>query len=142
MLEGNAPRLQEILTAIVEESPSFRDLTYEAPCHMLLMGMLYEVPGYQYPTSNRETGLGYSDILLEPTPQNAARLPVIAIEVKRARDTAGKDITDQAALNAHASNVALKQAIDKHYGAGLHGNGISRWGVSFSGKMVGVAKEG
>lgn len=142
LLEGNAPRLQEILTAIVEESPSFRDLTYEAPCHMLLMGMLYEVPGYQYPTSNRETGLGYSDILLEPTPQNAARLPVIAIEVKRARDTAGKDITDQAALNAHASNVALKQATDKHYGAGLHGNGVSRWGVSFSGKMVGVAKEG
>lgn len=141
LLDGNAPRLQEILNAIVEQSPSFRDLTYEAPCHMLLMGMLYEVPGYQYPTSNRETGLGYSDILLEPKPENASKLPVIAIEVKRARDTAGKDITDQEALTAHAHNVALRQAIDKHYGAGLHGNGVSRWGVSFSGKMVGVARE-
>ena len=142
LLEGNAARLQEVLSAIVEESPSFRDLTYEAPCHMLLMGMLYEVPGYQYPISNRETGLGYSDILLEPTPENTNKLPVIAIEVKRARDAAGKDITDQDALAAHARQVALAQAVNKRYGAGLHGNGVSRWGVSFSGKMVAVAKDG
>ena len=108
---------------------------------MLLMGMLYDVPGYEYPTSNRETGLGYSDILLEPTPENVARLPVIAIEVKRARDAAGKDIADQDALTAHARDVALHQAVVKRYGTGLHGNGVSRWGVSFSGKMAGVARE-
>ncbi len=141
LLEGNAPRLQEILNAIVEQSPSFRDLAYEAPCHMLLMGMLYDVPGYRYPTSNRETGLGYSDILLEPTAENESRLPVIAIEVKRARDAAGKDIADQAALTAHARDVALRQAIEKRYGADMRGNGVARWGVSFSGKMVGVARE-
>ena len=141
LLEGNAARLREILNAILEESPSFRDLTYEAPCHMLLMGMLYEVPGYQYPVSNRETGLGYSDILLEPKPENAARLPVIAVEVKRARDASGNDIADQDALNAHARDVALRQAVDKRYGAGMHGNGVARWGVSFSGKAVGVARE-
>ncbi len=141
LLEGNAARMQEVLNAILEESPSFRDLAYEALCHMLLMGMLYDVPGYQYPTSNRETGLGYSDILLEPTPENAERLPVIAIEVKRARNAAGKDISDQDSLTAHAREVALGQAIAKRYGAGLHGNGVARWGVSFSGKMVGVARE-
>jgi len=27
---------------------------------MLLMGMLYEVPSYRYPVSNRESGLGLS----------------------------------------------------------------------------------
>ena len=109
---------------------------------MLLMGMLYEVPGYQYPVSNRESGLGYSDILLEPKPENAARLPVIAIEVKRARAAGGGDVADPGALAAHARDVALRQAVEKRYGSGMRGNGVVRWGVSFSGKMVGVAKEG
>lgn len=142
LLDADAPRLREVLTAIVEESPSFRDLALEAPCHMLLMGMLYEVPGYQYPVSNRESGLGYSDILLEPKPENAARLPVIAIEVKRARAAGGGDVADPEALAAHARDVALRQAVEKRYGSGMRGNGVVRWGVSFSGKMVGVAKEG
>lgn len=139
LLAGDAHRFGELLSCIVEESASFRDLAFEGPCHMLLMGMLYEVPGYRYPTSNRESGLGYSDILLEPQPEHAARLPVIALEVKRARTAAGGDVENPEELARHARDVALAQAVEKRYGAGLPGAGRVLWGVSFSGKRVAVA---
>lgn len=139
LLAGDAARFQEVLGSIVEESESFRDLSTEAACHMLLMGMLYEVPGYRYPVSNRESGLGVSDILLEPLQESAGRLPAIAIEVKRARAASGDDIADADALAAHARDVALRQALDRRYGAGLAGRGRTLWGVSFSGKRVACA---
>lgn len=140
LLAGNAARFQEVLGRIVEESASFRDLSGEAACHMLLMGMLYEVPGYHYPVSNRESGLGVSDILLEPRPENAGRLPAVAIEVKRARTASGGDL-DADGLASHARDVALSQALARDYGAGLAGRGRTLWGVSFSGKRVACAKE-
>lgn len=61
--------------------------------------------------------------------------------MKRARISNGGDVTDPQALAAHAHDVALRQAVEKRYGAGLHGNGAARRGVSFSGKQVGVARE-
>lgn len=139
LLAGNVSRFQDVLGRIVEESASFRDLSGEAACHMLLMGMLYEVPGYRYPVSNRESGLGVSDILLEPRPENAGRLPAIAIEVKRARSASGGDLGPDE-LAAHARDVALAQAVARDYGAGLTGRGRTLWGVSFSGKRVACAK--
>jgi hypothetical protein len=139
LVGGDAERFGRVLGRIVEESASFRDLALEGPCHMLLMGMLYGVPGYRFPVSNRESGLGYSDILLEPLPANEGRLPVVAIEVKRARTAAGGDVDDSQALADHARGVALAQAVEKRYGVGLRGAGRLLWGVSFSGKRVAVA---
>lgn len=132
--------LEEALRQILLDSPSFLDLADEGRCHMLLLALLYGVSGYRPPTSNRESGDGRSDVLLEPLPDYAAELPAIAIEVKRPKDQRDKPLDDEA-LAAHARDVALAQAVRMEYGHGLTGRGCLLWGVSFGGKHVACACE-
>lgn len=137
---GDVSRMDAILGSIVLDSPSFYDLADEGRCHMLLLAMLYGMPGYRPPESNRESGLGRSDILLRPDAAYASTLPAIVIEVKRARDTKDNDL-EVGQLAAHARDVALAQALEREYGHGVEANGRLVWGVSFSGKLVRCACE-
>lgn len=66
---------------------SYLDLTEELPCHALLMGLFFGVPGYRDPVSNREAGYGRYDIRLEPDSEVAAHMaavphPLITVELK------------------------------------------------------------
>lgn len=60
-------------------SASFYDLTSENSYHMLLVGLLFGVPGYGNPASNREAGRGRFDIRLAP---ERAGLPAVTLELK------------------------------------------------------------
>lgn len=135
---GDAGSLEEALREIMLDGPSFLDLSDEGRCHMLLLGLLYGVPGYRPPISNRESGDGRSDVLLEPEPSRTEELPAIAIEVKRPRE-GGRGPLEGGALVAHARDVALAQAVRMGYGHGLCGHGRLLWGISFAGKRVACA---
>lgn len=131
--ESDASGAREALRRILLDSPSYHDLTDEAAYHVLLLALLYAVPGYRPATSDRESGDGRCDVLLEPLHAEAGRLPAHAMELK-----VDKGARDGDALAACARDVALAQADRKGYGYGLAGAGLVRWGVAFSGKRVAV----
>lgn len=131
---ADALALQETLRKILLDSPSYHDLMDEGDYHVLLLALLYAVDGYRPATSNRESGDGRCDVLLEPLPSEAGRLPVHAMELKLVREA-----KDDEALAACANDVALAQAERLSYGHGLAGQKLVRWGIAFSGKHVAVA---
>jgi hypothetical protein len=99
---------------------------------VLLLALLYSVPGYRPATSDRESGDGRADVLLEPQPNEAGGRPAIAMELKLDREAGD----DEARLVACARDVALAQAMRLGYGHGLAGSGLVRWGIAFCGKHV------
>ena len=133
---ADAPAVQYALRQILLDSTSYHDLTSEAGYHVLLLALLYAVPGYRPATSDRESGDGRCDVLLEPLPSEVTRLPAHALEIKLDRNA-----TDDNALYTCARDVALAQAKDLTYGHGLAGSGLVRWGISFCGKRVAVTCE-
>lgn len=126
LVEGDAERLEASLGRVLVESPSYLDLISENSYHMFMLGLLYEVPGYRFPRSNRESGDGRPDIALEPELENQGRLPAIVIEVKHG---------DGAPLEEQAAG-ALAQIEERRYGADMAGSGLLAWGVAFKGKNV------
>ena len=123
------------LFTILRTTPSYHDLRSERDYHVLMLGLLYAVPGYRPALSNRESGDGRCDVLLEPLPERTAELPAIAMELKRLVGA------DDEALAKNAHDVALGQAKRLGYGTGLRGNGAWLWGVSFCGKHAAAACE-
>lgn len=165
LVAGDTAGFQAELGQMVERT-SYLDLTSELPCHMLLMGLLFGVPGYDDPRSNREEGYGRYDIQLQPstTPQRnavTARLttgprPLITIEVKYLKDegtqTNAKGPENNGAHREERSlgerlhelaEQALRQIASQKYDVELPANadGRLRWGVAFGGKLVAASCE-
>ncbi|MBR3313786.1 MAG: PD-(D/E)XK nuclease domain-containing protein, partial [Atopobiaceae bacterium] len=127
---------QDALRQILLDSASYHDLTGEAGYHVLVLALLYAVDGYRPATSDRESGDGRCDVLLEPQPAEVGRLDAHAMELK-----VDKDAETDEALAACARDVALAQAVRLEYGHGMPGVGLVRWGLAFSGKRVAVVCE-
>ncbi len=72
----------EELESLLLNYASFHDLVSANSYHMLMMGLLFDVPGYSAPVSNREAGRGRFDVQLAP--EDPARDPLITLELKRA----------------------------------------------------------
>ena len=130
---SDADGVRDALREVLLDSASYHDLTDEGDYHVLLLALLYSVPGYRPATSDRESGDGRCDVLLEPLPEEVSRLPAHAMELKLDRAAETDD-----ELAACARNVALAQAVRLEYGHGLAGNGLVRWGIAFCGKRVAV----
>ncbi len=132
----DATAVQSALRQILLDSPSYHDLTNEGGYHVLLLALLYAVDGYRPATSDRESGDGRCDVLLEPLPAKTSRLSAHAMELK-----VDKGAETQDALTACARDVALAQANRMQYGHGLAGAALVRWGLAFCGKRVAVVCE-
>ncbi len=120
---------------------------------MLLLGLLFGVPGYDDPQSNRESGYGRYDIRLAPATEKVFasaygapdRRPLVTIEVKylAPRDA----LQDPDALSAQLDALAreaLSQIAERAYDEGhlpQAAEGRLRWGFAFAGKHVAVACE-
>ncbi len=133
---ADAAATRGVLRRILLDSASYHDLTSESDYHVLLLALLYAVPGYRSATSDRESGDGRCDVLLEPQPSEAGCLPAHAMELKL-----DKSADADEALLACARDVALGQARRLSYGHGLAGAGLVRWGIAFCGKRVAVVCE-
>lgn len=123
LVAGQAEVLEAELERVLANSASFFDLVRENSYHMLMLGLLFGVPGYANPLSNRESGGGRPDIVVAP---ERAGAPAIIVEVKHARDAEGEGLASLAA-------EALAQIAERGYAADAP---TVRWGVAFSGKRV------
>ncbi len=148
---GDVAGCEAELSRIVRDSASSFDLTSENSCHMLLLGLLFGVPGYEDPQSNREGGHGRYDIQLRPAlsgPQGVSYMapthrPLVTIEVKHLGRQEMPDDSDALANKLSSlADTAVAQIIDRGYDAAPlppAAQGRLRWGFAFAGKHVAVA---
>ena len=97
---------------------------------MLMMGLLFNVPGYGAPVSNREAGRGRFDVQL--TPVDPARDPLITLELKHAAQGTDLELV---------ARQALAQIDERAYDVAAGAAGSIRYGIAFAGKSVAVACE-
>lgn len=103
--------------------------------HGFVLGMMVELSDRYVLTSNRESGFGRYDVMLEPKKQ---QLPAIILEFK-VQDQEETELADTV-------REALKQIEKKNYQAGLLARGIPaerirKYGFAFCGKKVLIGKE-
>ena len=144
MLIGDVDAMNEYMNRISLEIFSFFDtgnrMSGSQPerfYHGFVLGLLVELRDRYYITSNRESGFGRYDVMLEPKDKNSDC--GIILEFKIFNKRREKDINDTA-------NVALKQIYEKHYKEELVKKGVSEnniycYGVAFQGKLVAISKE-
>ena len=138
LISGDEAALARSLDELLTKSPSYFDLVSENSYHMLLLGLVCDLPGYRFPLSNRESGDGRPDIALIPELEHQDSLAAIVIEVKDVRGTLpGPEglATAEGGLDLLAKR-ALAQARGRRYGADLPGRGLLLWGVAFRGKVA------
>ena len=134
MSAGDADELGYELERALLDSVSYHDLRDEGSCHMWLLSLLYGMGGRRFPRSNRESGRGRPDIVVEPDAAHERDLPAIVAEAKFARDASPGE------LAALAESALGEQALPKRYAHGLAGAGVLLWGVAFDNhKNVAVA---
>ena len=98
--------------------------------HGMMLGLAAGMSSRYYIRSNRESGEGRFDLVLEPKVHS---LPGIIMEFKATKNDAG--------LSASADE-ALKQIEDKHYDTDMKDRGIKeivKYGIAFAGKNVEIA---
>ena len=96
----------------------------------MMLGLAAGMSSRYYIRSNRESGEGRFDLVLEPKVHS---LPGIIMEFKATKNDAG--------LSASADE-ALKQIEDKHYDTDMKDRGIKeivKYGIAFAGKNVRIA---
>ena len=99
--------------------------------HGFVLGLMVELQDRYYITSNRESGFGRYDVVLEPRKPD---LDAIILEFKVFNERREKTLEDTVA-------VALQQIEDKQYAASLIAKGIPKenirkYGFAFDGKIV------
>ena len=152
VVAGDEGAVERELTRIARDSASAFDLTSENGLHMLVLGLLFGMPGYGDPESNREHGEGRPDIRVEPArvglsygahlsygglPASggwaegagwaaSADCPLVTVELKFGRDASGEGL-------AALARAALRQIADRAYdeaGSCREAHGRVRWGIA------------
>ena len=100
--------------------------------HGFVLGLLVELQNEYMITSNRESGFGRYDVMIEP--KNPAEKDAIILEFKV------YDEEDEESLKETVA-AALKQIEEKQYAAQLEARGIPKerirsYGIAFQGKKV------
>jgi hypothetical protein len=133
LVQGDQERFERPFRELVTNTLSFHDVTAdkaESFYHAFVIGMLVYLNATHEVRSNRESGYGRYDVMVEP--RDPTRYPGVVIEFK----IVSKDSTIEETLES-----AHRQMQEKKYGAELQARGCSRvvqWAIVFRGKEVGV----
>jgi len=143
LLRGNEEDATELLTDILESSMSSFDpggasenKIAKSFYHGLVLGLLVESGAYYQVKSNRESGLGRYDVVMEPIdPDGTAMI----LEFKVFKNTRGEKTLEDTCENA------LTQIEEKKYDTDLKSRGIPperilKYGVAFRGKACLIRK--
>ena len=144
MLQGDPETMEDYLNDIMLMTMSSfdggttpSDKVPESFYHGLVLGLLVEQVGQYNVRSNRESGYGRYDVMMEPV---NSRDPAVILEFKLFNARRGEITLEDTAANA------LKQIEEKQYGAELTDRGIAKdrilkYGLAFRGKECLIRKE-
>ena len=139
MLCGDADAMNEYMNRISLEIFSFFDTGKrvsgtqpERFYHGFVLGLLVELRDRYFISSNRESGFGRYDVMLEPKDKKFGRAVVLEFKIYNERKESDID---------EAADAALKQIYEKRYKEELLQSGVSEdriycYGVAFKGKQV------
>ena len=126
MLESDSATVEQLLTEYMYTTISIRDSFVKSLRENFYHGLLIGIFGYRdgwKATSNKESGDGFSDILIEVN-ENDSRMGIV-LELKYSKSEKALDKDCQA---------ALQQITDKNYEQALRKNGyqnILKYGIAF-----------
>ena len=121
---------QKYLQNILLKSTSFMDTKNESFYHGLVLGMMFYLDNHYYVKSNKESGLGRYDVVIEPKNKNNRGF-ILEFKVVKNEDDLEK-----------GSEEAIEQIMEKKYDVGLRDRGIKDVtfvGVAFCGKVIKVS---
>ena len=127
--KNNIDNFEKYLQNIILKSASYYDGKNEDFYHGLILGMTLYLDRDYYVNSNRESGLGRYDVIIEPKNKNNRGF---ILEFKVVKDE--KDLENTA-------KKAIEQIIDKKYDTQLKERGIkdiTLIGIAFFGKIIKV----
>ena len=128
---NDGKRLQEALSKYMITCISCFDGATEGFYHGMMLGLAAGMSSRYYIRSNRESGYGRFDLMLEPKNHS---MPGIIMEFK-----ATKNISELTAC----AEEALEQIDEKHYDVDMRDRGIreiAKYGIAFCGKNVEIVK--
>ena len=122
LVDGNADRIEQLFTEYLTKTISVRDTFVRKPVkenfyHGILLGILSYKGGW-YVTSNRESGDGFSDIMVRIDDEDVG----IIIEVKYAENGKEEEMSRKALLQIHEKHyekVLLDEDIHKVMNNGI-----------------------
>ena len=141
LINGNVESMNAYMNKVTLKTISYFDSgnspSDEEPerfFHGLVLGLMVDQTENYIITSNRESGYGRYDIMLEPIDKSNENLPCIVIEFKVINPKKEKTLEETV-------EAALKQIEDKGYDAELVKRGVKRenihhYGFAFRGKNV------
>ena len=127
--KNNIDNFEKYLQNIILKSASYYDGKNEDFYHGLILGMTLYLDRDYYVNSNRESGLGRYDVIIEPKNKNNRGY---ILEFKVVKDE--KDLEN-------TTKEAIEQIIDKKYDTSLKERGIkdiTLIGIAFFGKIIKV----
>ena len=128
--KNNIDNFEKYLQNIILKSASYYDGKNEDFYHGLILGMTLYLDRDYYVNSNRESGLGRYDVIIEPKNKNNRGF---ILEFKVVKDE--KDLEN-------TTKEAIEQIIDKKYDTSLKERGIkdiTLIGITFFGKLVKIS---
>ena len=131
LTENRIEDFEEKFCEILLTSASYHDTKNEDFYHGLILGMSLYLENQYYISSNKESGLGRYDLVMEPKNKND-KAYILEFKVAKSEESLNKE-----------SQEAVEQIISKKYDVNLKEKGIKNIifiGVAFYGKLVKVAR--